>query len=334
MQQRRLTGAAGQADPVYQADAARQADTAYQADSAYRADASYGGGSAYRADSARQSGAAWQADDAREQAVAAFKRAILEGTRAFEAGPEADAFRVNLLGRMLDRYDVLLASGASGELAARHVLYEFGDLAARMEAQGFARVRSGARAGDAWPQITDEQADEYIAQSDAYHKRCAKGAGILSACCMPLFAGASFSNLTYYTNLAEAAVMFGLMGMFALIGYGVYLCATAKKPKLHEAVKRRRFTLGGRLRRRLERMRETVEDAARGRKGLGIALLVCCVIPLFAGATLDTFMGSDGFFVTLGLSGMFGVIGGGVYELTLADGERKPFRRLLKEKKR
>lgn len=307
----------------------RQAETAYQADSAHRADSAGGARAAY------------QDDAARERATAAFKRAIIEGTRAIEAGPEADLFRVNLLGRMLDRYDILLASGASADLAQRHVLYEFDDLAARMEAQGFRRAEPRAPSGAyadadaAWPQLTDAQADEYIAQSDAYHKRCAKGAGVLSACCMPLFIGVSFSELGYALgHFEDVAAMFGLMGMFAMIGYGVYLCATAKKPKLHEAVNRRRFSLGGRLRRRLERMRETVEDAARGRKGLGIAMLVACVIPLFAGVAGDMLMGSDGFWSLLGLSGMFGMIGAGVYELTLADGERKAFSRLLKEKKK
>lgn len=315
-------------------ESGRQAGATYQSDAAYQAD------SAYRADSADRARAAYQDDAARERATAAFKRAIIEGTRAIEAGPEADLFRVNLLGRMLDRYDILLASGASADLAQRHVLYEFDDLAARMEAQGFRRAEPRAASGAyqdadaAWPQLTDAQADEYIAQSDAYHKRCAKGAGVLSACCMPLFIGVSFSELGYAPNFSEVAAMFGLMGMFAEIGYGVYLCATAKKPKLHDAVNRRRFALGGRLRRRLERMRETVEDAARGRKGLGIAMLVACVIPLFAGVAGDMLMGSDGFWSLLGLSGMFGMIGVGVYELTLANGERKAFRRLLKEKKK
>ena len=44
----------------------------------------------------------------REDVELAFKRFILTESADFASEPAADLFRVNLLGRMLDRYDELI----------------------------------------------------------------------------------------------------------------------------------------------------------------------------------------------------------------------------------
>ena len=60
----------------------------------------------------------------------------------------------------------------------------------------------------------------------------------------------------------------------------------------------------------------------------GIALLVTCVIPLFLGMSLSSVWYSD-LGAMMGLAGMFGMIGWGVYEVIMGDGEKKPLRQLL-----
>ena len=60
--------------------------------------------------------------------------------------------------------------------------------------------------------------------------------------------------------------------------------------------------------------------------------MFCGVINvLFAGAALSELWLSDGWPV-LGLAGMFIMIGAGVYELVMADGEKKTMKHLLSEK--
>ena len=56
---------------------------------------------------------------ASEETVLAFKRHILESSASFAHEPMADAFRVSLLSRMLDRYDELQKKGM-GELSCRN----------------------------------------------------------------------------------------------------------------------------------------------------------------------------------------------------------------------
>ena len=56
-------------------------------------------------------------------------------------------------------------------------------------------------------------------------------------------------------------------------------------------------------------------------------------MPIFAGAALDSVwrLYSSNPFAILGVGAMFLMIGAGVYELTAADGEKKPIKDLLKE---
>ena len=73
-----------------------------------------------------------------------------------------------------------------------------------------------------------------------------------------------------------------------------------------------------------------MDEKASRRRGKGIAMLVTCVLPIFVGAMLDEMWAAD-FWALLGVAGMFGMIGAGVYELVMASGEKKSIRELLRE---
>lgn len=260
----------------------------------------------------------------REEATLAFKRHILTASADFASEPMADAFRVSLLGRMLDRYDALCAQGLSEAMSQSRVLAEFGDIPRQMRAQGFDELGEGESPVSRWPQMTDAEADAFIQENDAYLHRIAMGSALCSACVAPLMVGASFTELWG----ADFPSIIGLIGMFGMIGMGVYAITSARKPKQLKRVKEGRFSLSTRLRRRLTQMREETEEKASRRRGKGIATLVMCVMPLLVGAALDT-MWRNSFAPVLGLSIMFIMIGMGVYELIMADGERKTLTRLL-----
>ena len=264
-----------------------------------------------------------------EETTLTFKRHILQKSSGFASEPAADLFRVNLLAQMLDRYDELRGKGMGDVSSQSRVLYEFDDIAARMRAQGFAEggAREEADADARWPLLSEAEALQYVQERDAYLHRQAMGTALCSACVMPLMIGAAFTEFWF----SDAFSMLGLVGMFVMIGMGVYAMATAAKPKKQTAVKKGKFSLSARTRAKLERMREEVERKARSRFGKGVATLVTCVIPLFIGAALSEFWLSDGWSV-LGVAGMFVMIGAGVYELIMADGEKKTMKHLLTEK--
>ena len=167
---------------------------------------------------------------------------------------------------------------------------------------------------------------QYAQERDAYLHRQAMGTALCSSCVMPLMIGAAFTE--FWTS--DAFSMLGLVGMFAMIGMGVYAMATAMKPKKQAFIKKGKFSLSARTRAKLAQMRETVERKACKRFGKGIAMLVTCVIPLFIGAAFSELWLSDGWSV-LGVAGMFAMIGAGVYELVMADGEKKTMKHLLSD---
>ena len=84
------------------------------------------------------------------------------------------------------------------------------------------------------------------------------------------------------------------------------------------------------MRKKLRVLRDAIDEKASRRRGKGIAMLVTCVLPIFVGAMLDEMWAAD-FWAILGLAGMFGMIGAGVYELVMAAGEKKSIRELLHE---
>ena len=265
-----------------------------------------------------------------------FKRFILQKTKEFAHEPQADLFRVNMLGQMLDRYDELLAKGLGQEAALWRVQREYFDIAEQMREMGFEEITEEEEfTASRWPQMTENEAAQYLKESDAcLHKR-ALGVAMCASCVFPLMIGAGIGGMYGSWRAEEAMSMIGMVGMFAMIAVGVYSMTQAKKPKKEEAVKKGRFSLSARLRRKLQELCEAVEEKARRRTGKGIAMLVGCVAPIFIGGALDSMFLFNGFeaFSVFGVAGMFIMIGAGVYELVMADGEKKTVKKLLGKKK-
>lgn len=122
---------------------------------------------------------------AREEVELSFKRYILEKTEAFAHEPMEDLYRVNLLGQMLDRYDELQKKGLSADAALQRTLADYADIPAQMRREGF--EEAGARRTEArWPQLTEEEAADYVKQSNAYTHKIAMGSALCSACVAPM----------------------------------------------------------------------------------------------------------------------------------------------------
>ena len=243
----------------------------------------------------------------------AFKRFILTESADFASEPAADLFRVNLLGRMLDRYDELIGQQVSPQTAQTRVKREFSDIAQMMRDQDF-----------------DLAEDGYIQESDSQLHKTALGTAMCSACVLPLMIGAAFGEMTGSWRGEEFFSLIGLVGMFAMIGLGIFTMTTAAKPKKHETVKKGRYSLSSSVRKKLQQLRTAVEEKARRRRGKGIALLVACVAPIFVGTALDSLLSiysSAG--AIFGVAGMFAMIGLGVYEVVVASGEKKTIAKLL-----
>lgn len=269
-----------------------------------------------------------RAMDAQTDPALSLKRFILERTAPFERTPEADLFRVNLLTQMLDRYDALLGSGGNPAVCVERVCHEFADIPRRMTEAGFEPMKEDdVRASGGWPVLTEEEAEHYMAQVHDYAQKRAASAGLYTACLAPLIA-----LMGLFGNGASEDVLsaLGLAGMFAMIGAGTYMAATAKKPKRQDDIKHGRFSLSGRLRKKLEGMQDAVLDRAKKRRAKGYVLLCCCLIPVFAGIALDSIFSANDVFSMVGVSGLFAMLGLGVYELNAAGGEVKWFNRLLK----
>lgn len=274
-----------------------------------------------------------QAQTARSDAAElAFKRYILQQTRNFAREPQEDLFRVNLLGQMLDRHEELLSKGLSEEAAISRVKREFFDIPDQMREMGFEESDEQEEfTASRWPQMTENEAAQYIKESDMQLHKRALGVAMCSSCVFPLMVAAAFAGLSSSWRVEEAVSMFGLVGMFAMIAVGIYSMTQAKKPKKEDVVKKGRFSLSTRLRKKLNELHEAVEEKARRRRGKGIALLVGCVAPIFVGGALDSLFLVNGFEMcsVLGVAGMFVMIGAGVYELVMADGEKKTMKKLL-----
>ena len=271
----------------------------------------------------------------RDSAEMTFKRFILKETKAFAHEPQADLYRVNLLGQMLNRYDELRDGGLGDIAAAARVRREFHDIADQMREMGFEESETGdGYAASIWPQMTEDEAAQYIKERDAYLHKQALGIAMCSSCVFPLMIGAALGAISSNWQAEEAYSLLGLVGMFAMIAVGVYSIVMAKKPKKEKDIKHGRFSLGSRLRKKLTELREAVNEKARRRKGKGIAMLVGCVAPIFIGAAIDavTALSWAAPFSILGVAGMFVMIGAGVYELVMADGEKKTMKRLLEKK--
>ena len=125
--------------------------------------------------------------------------------------------------------------------------------------------------------------------------------------------------------------MLGCVNMFVMIGMGIYCMVTAKKPKNRDQIRNGRFSLSAALRKKLMKLKELTDEKSRRKKGVGIALLATCCVPIFIGAALDSmwYTPNDPFAI-LGVGAMFLMIGAGVYEVGVAANEKKPLKDLLK----
>ncbi len=264
-----------------------------------------------------------------EDAALAFKRFILDETAAFEQTPEADLFRVNTLAQMLDRFDDYAGNGADTPSAVSYVRREYANLADRMREAGFEEAEREGKRAARWPVISEEEAAQYLKEANAQVHKRAIGIGLCSACCLPLLLINGVCELL--GGYSDAWPLLGLCGMFGMIAMGVYAIVTAKKPDSEKKINKKRFSLSARLRRKLTAMQEMTREKARRRRGKGIAMLVACVLPIFLGAALDELFYVYDAFAIMGVGGMFAMIGAGVYELLVADGEKKAIDRLLKD---
>lgn len=265
---------------------------------------------------------------AREEIELSFKRYILEKTEAFAHEPMEDVYRVNLLGQMLDRYDELRQKGLSGDAALQRTTADYADIPARMRREGF--EEAGAHRTEArWPQMTEEEAADYVKQSDAYARKIAMGTTLCSACVAPMMLLVALMSAF---GRPDVGGMLGCVNMFVMIGMGIYCMVTAKKPKNRDQIRNGRFSLSAALRKKLMKLKELTDEKSRRKKGVGIALLATCCVPIFIGAALDNlwYTPNDPFAI-LGVGAMFLMIGAGVYEVVVASGEKKPLKDLLKE---
>ena len=267
-----------------------------------------------------------------EEASLAFKRFILDETAAFESEPQANLFRVNTLAQMLDRFDDYAENGADTQSAITYVRREFSDLPARMREAGFEEAEREGHRSSRWPLISEDEAARYLKEANAQTHKRAIGVGLCSACMLPLLMLCSLETLLY-GYAGDVGSLLGLCGMFGMIAMGVYAIVTAQKPDGESKIKKKRFSLSARLRKKLTAMQEMTKEKARRRRGRGIALLVACVLPIFLGAALDElwYTWTNDAFAIMGVGGMFAMIGAGVYELIAADGEKKAIDKLLKD---
>lgn len=272
-----------------------------------------------------------QAQRMREDTELAFKRFILKESRYFEHEPQADLFRVNLLGHMLDRYDELKAMGSGDEAAFNRVMREYFDIPAQMRELGFEEIDPEDEVGSSrWPVINEDEAADYLKESSAQVKKRARGIAMCVGCMIPFMVLGGLSEWVNY-SLTDALMITAMLGMLAMIAMGVYTIVTAKKPKADQTVRSGHFSIRSSVRKKLVKLREAMEEKARRRKGKGIALLVSCVAPIFVGALLEEILPSvlSGAMPIFGLGGMFAMIAAGVYQLVVADGEKKSIKRLL-----
>lgn len=262
--------------------------------------------------------------DVQHDAELSFKRHILEQSAGFESEPMADLYRINLLGMMLGRYDELLDGGLSGPAAIRRTISEYDDIPSRMRDAGFAEAESDGAYDSVWPQMTEDEADQYIRERGRYLRKCFTGVAMCVACLIPLMLLGALAEMFS----ADLFYMLGLMGMFGMIGMGVYSIVMAPKPKDEKRVRSREFSLSSRVRRKLMQLADEAEEKARRKMGKGIALIVMSIMPVLGFAFLADLFQPD-IWPLIGVAGMFAMIAAGVYQLCMSGGERKTMKNLL-----
>ena len=237
----------------------------------------------------------------------------------FASEPMADVYRVSLLGEMLDRFDELIGQGMTHMAAVSRVQLEFSNIARRMHDEGFTLLNEtyGTRSS-VWPRMTEKEAARYIEQSSECAHKKSMGIAMLSGSLGILFLAQSVFLNTLF------GAMIGSAGMFAAVGVGVYLICAAGKPDDAERVKKGRFTLDPKLRKKLRQLKGLQEKKGRKRRAKGIAVCATCLLPAVIGLMFGFDEG-----VLLGIAGLFAMVGFGVYEIVMANKESKAAGELL-----
>ena len=262
--------------------------------------------------------------DVQHDAQLSFKRHILEQSAGFASEPMADLYRINLLGMMLGRYDELMEGGLSGPAAIRRTISEYDDIPARMRDAGFDEAEPDEAYDSVWPQMTEDEAAQYIAERGVCLRKRFTGVAMCVACLMPLMLLGAVAEMFS----ADLFYILGLMGMFGMIGMGVYSIVMAPKPKDEKRVSSRQFSLSSRMRKKLMQLADAAEEKARRRMGKGIALIVMSIMPVLASGFMADLFQPD-IWPLIGVAGMFAMIAAGVYQLCMSGGEKTTIKNLL-----
>lgn len=264
-----------------------------------------------------------------EQAARVFKQMILKETAAFEQTPDADLYRVQLLAAMLERYDHYVANGAEMEPACAYVTREFSDLKKRMRDQEFEEYDLKKHDAQVQPLLTVEEAAEYIRQSAVRARRRAAGTAVLWGSFVPVVLSIALEELLNIGMDVIAAL--GGICFFAMIGFGIYLMVTAKKPVMDKRIRKKQFSMSRQLRRKLTDVKAAALEKARRGKKRGFILLGICPLAFMLGAAIGAMMDSDELALMMCLGVVSLLIGAGHYQLLTAGAEKKAVDRILRK---
>jgi len=264
-----------------------------------------------------------------EAAASGFKELILEGTDAFEQTPEADLYRVQLFSQMLDRYDEYIRNGVNAESACAYVSKEFSNLRERMRAEGFAERGKRERGAALWSWLSEGEAVTYIRESTARVRRRTAGLVTYIAAIVP--AGLIECFRVLQDIRGDSMEILEMCCAFVVIALGIFLICTAKKPELHDKIRKKKFALSKQLRMKLTDMKAEMSKKAGSRKKTGFMVMLFSVL---AGGVSYAF--GDLYLGDVYLAGMLCLIMVcalsciWLYMMLSADAEKKAVNKLLK----
>ena len=257
--------------------------------------------------------------DAQRDAELSFKRHILEQSSGFVCEPAADMYRLNLLGMMLTRYDELKDSGLSDLMSLQRTILEYEDIGQRMQEAGFEPQEEFSE-----DQLTENEAIQYIEERQRFLNKRMQGVAICVASMMPLFVLGMIAQFL----LLDSCYLIGLLASIVMVGFGIYMIASARRPRDEERVRYGAFSLSTRVRRKMEQYAETVKEKAKKRKGIGVVLMVTSGFPVIVSNVLAEMFLEDAWLLA-GVSGMLVMAAIGVYQICMSQGENKTMKNLL-----
>ena len=257
--------------------------------------------------------------DAQRDAELSFKRHILEQSSGFVCEPAADMYRLNLLGMMLTRYDELKDCGLSDLMSLQRTILEYEDIGQRMQEAGFEPQEEFGE-----DQLTENEAIQYIEERQRFLNKRMQGVAICVASMMPLLVMGMIAEFLF----SDICYLIGLLASVALVGLGVYMIVSVRKPRDEERVRYGAFSLSVRVRRKMEQYAETVKEKAKKRRGIGVLLMVISILPVILSNVLAEMFLEDAWLLA-GVSGMLVMVAIGIYQICMGQGERKTMNNLL-----